>query len=217
MIVREYSELLLTNLDIFGGKIDRSTLYGFRIHAAQTWLTENPNVVLQTAAISRFAAQAMLAAAGVYLARGGVLTNENQRVIGELLIRSDEFLSKKGGEDRANRTIVNIAIVLSVEGLKRKYKIKPTRNAEGGHQSSGCDIIAEAVQRSGLGTPNTYDSVKRIWDKRTNLLGQVPHLHAQSDDLFGAIMHDLRSYIETVAMADISTPASSVRANTPKT
>jgi hypothetical protein len=215
-LISECADFLRLQVDIFDGKIDQRALNGFRFKAAQTWLKENPKMVLHVASISSTAAQTMLAATGIYLVDGGDLTKENQSVIGQLLIGSERFLSKKGGEDRSNRTLLYISIVLCIEGLKRKHQIRPTRDIEGENQSSGCDIVAEAVKRCEFGTPNTYVAVKRIWDKRKNLLGQIPQTQDMGDDLFGALTRGLGSYIETVATADLSVNAGSVRSKSPK-
>lgn len=173
-------------------------------------------MVLRMAESSRSAAQTMLTATGVYLATGGEITVENRHAISRLLIESEHLLSKKGGEARANRTILNIAIVLLVEGLRRKHQIKPTRNTESTHRASGCDMVAEACYRSGIGPQPAYGDVKRVWDKRKNLLAQISQRQDMEDDLFGAMMRDFASYIETVATADLSVSASSVRSKNQK-
>ena len=74
----------------------------------------------------------------------------------------------------------------------------------------------EAFNLSGIGAKTTYEAVKRVWDKRKNLLGQNPQTQDISDDLFGALTRDLGSYIETVATADLSVNAGSVRSKSPK-
>lgn len=216
-LVGECVEFIREQQSIFGGKVTQKTIDGFRLHAAQNWLKDNPLMVLHVAEISRSAAQTMLTAVGVYLAAGRELNEENQRVIGELLIKSNRLLSKKGGEDRANRTVLNFAIILLLFRLKRQHRIKPTRNPENKHQSSGCDIVANAAARCGFARSITYDGVKRVWDKRRNLLGRSSPVEKTDDELIAAMMHDLQSYIETVATADLSMPASSVRAKIQKT
>ena len=116
-LIRECAEWLRAQAEIFEGDLSQSTLNGFRFHAAQNWLKENPSMVLHIAERSRSAAQTMLTATGAFLAKGGEITPENRHAISRLLIKSEQLLSKKGGEARANRTMLNVAIVLLVEGL----------------------------------------------------------------------------------------------------
>ena len=215
-LIRECAEWLRGQAEIFEGDLGQNIINGVRLHAAQNWLKENPSMVLRMAESSRLAAQTMLTATGIYLATGGEITAENRHAVSKLLIGSERLLSKKGGEDRANRTMLNIAFVLLVEGLRRKHQIKPTRNTESEHRESGCDIVVEAFNLSGIGAKTTYEAVKRVWDKRKNLLGQNPQTQDISDDLFGALTRDLGSYIETVATADLSVNAGSVRSKSPK-
>jgi hypothetical protein len=210
-LISECAEWLQVQAEIFGGNLGQDTLNGFRFHAAQIWLKENPSMVLHMAERSRSASQTMLTAIGVYLAKGGEITSENRHIISRLLIKSEHLLSKKGGEDRANRTMLNIAIILLVEGLRRKHGIKPTRNTESEHRGSGCDIVAKACYSSGIGPQPAYGDVKRVWDKRKNLLAQIPQRQNMDDDLFVVMTRDFASYIETVATADLSISAGSVR------
>lgn len=215
-LVGECVEFIREQISIFGGNVTQTTIDSFRFHAAQNWLKDDPRMVLYVAEISRSAAQTMLTAAGMYLAAGGKVNKENQKIIGELLIKSDRLLNKKGGEDRANRTVINFLIIFLLFRLKREHMIKPTRNPENKHQSSGCDIVARAAVRCGLSSAITYDGVKRVWDRRRILLGQPHHLENTDDKLIDAMMHDFYSYIETIAKADMSASASSVRAKVPK-
>jgi len=210
-LISECAEWLRGQAEIFEGDLSQNTLNSFRFHTAQLWLKENPSMVLHMAESSRSAAQTMLTATGVYLAKGGEITSENRHAISKLLIASERLLSKKGGEDRANRTMLNIAVVLLVEGLRRRHHIKPRRNPASDHLMSGCDIVVEAFDLSGIGVKTTYEAVKRVWDKRKNLLAQIPQQHDIGDDLFGPITRDFNSYIETVATADLSVSAGSVR------
>ena len=215
-LIRECAEWLRAQAEIFEGDLSQSTLNGFRFHAAQNWLKENPSMVLHIAERSRSAAQTMLTATGAFLAKGGEITPENRHAISRLLIKSEQLLSKKGGEARANRTMLNVAIVLLVEGLRRKYQIKPRRNLASTHRASGCDIVVEAVKLSGIGVTTTYEAVKRVWDKRKNVLAQAPPRQDMGDDLFGAMTRDFASYIEAVATADLSVSAGSLRSKNPK-
>jgi hypothetical protein len=215
-LIRECAEWLRGLAAIFEGDLGQSIINGVRLHAAQNWLKENPSMVLCMAESSRLAAQTMLTATGIYLAKGGEITAENRHAISRLLIKSEHLLSKKGGEARANRTMLNIAMVLLVEGLRRKHQIKPRRNLASAHRASGCDIVVEAFDLSGIGVKTTYEAVKRVWDKRKNLLAQIPQPHDIGDDLFGAMTRDFNSYIETVATADLSVSAGSVRSKIPK-
>lgn len=215
-LISECAEWLQGQAEIFEWDLGENTLNGFRFHIAQFWLKENPSMVLQMAEKSRSAAQTMLSATGVYLAKGGEITAENRHAISKLLIASERLLSKKGGEDRANRTMLNIAIVLLIEGLRRRHRIKPRRNPASDHRASGCDIVVEAFVLSGIGVKPTYEAVKRVWGNRKNLLAQIPQTQDLGDDLFGAFTRDLASYIETVATADLSVKAGSVRSKIPK-
>jgi hypothetical protein len=215
-LISECAEWLRGQAEIFDGDLGQNTINSVRLHAAQNWLKQNPSMVLHIAERSRSAAQTMLTATGVYLATDGEITAENRHAISKLLIKSEHLLSKKGGEARANRTMLNIAMVLLVEGLRRKHQIKPTRNLASAHQASGCDIVVKAFKLSGIGVKPTYDAVKRAWDKRKNLLTQIPQRQDMGDDLFGAMTRDFASYIETVATADLSVSAGSVRSKIPK-
>ena len=114
-------------------------------------------------------------------------------------------------EGRPGGRSLNIAMVLLVEGLRRRHHIKPRRNPASDHRISGCDIVVEAFKLSDIGVKTTYEAVKRVWDKRKNLLAQIPQQHDIGDDLFGAMTRDFNSYIETVATADLSVSAGSVR------
>ena len=215
-LISECAEWLRDQAEIFGGDLGQNTLNVFRFHTAQNWLKENPSMVLHIAERSRSAAQTMLTATGAYLAKGGEITPENRHAISRLLIKSEQLLSKKGGEARANRTVLNVAIVLLVEGLRRKHQIKPRRNLASTHRASGCDIVVEAFNLSGIGVKTTYEAVKRLWDKRKNVLAQAPPRQDMGDDLFGAMTRDFASYIEAVATADLSVNAGSVRSKNPK-
>ena len=48
-LIRECAEWLRAQAEIFEGDLSQSTLNGFRFHAAQNWLKENPSMVLHIA------------------------------------------------------------------------------------------------------------------------------------------------------------------------
>lgn len=68
------------------------------------------------------------------------------------------------GQGRGSTAGRNLVAIMLVDFL-RTTGIKPTRSKHSRHNESGCDIVAKALQESGLAWA-TPDAIRNAWDNR---------------------------------------------------
>ena len=112
--------------------------------------------------------------------------------------RYEDFKKSVGASSRFKQHPINFQVIFMVAGLKRIYGIAPTRGDDTSTQFSGCDIAAAACVNNNLKKPTSYDGVKKVWMNRRKYFPG----HASDEEMFDAILLDLPTYIQRLALAD---------------
>jgi len=197
-LVSECSELLKTSLSEEGGHNDFALLQNARFQAALMFLKTDPDRILEIAQQDKQAAETVLKACATFIGSAAVMPEEAKLAIAKLMLRYEDYKKAAGSKSRFKQHPINILVIFMLRGLTQKYGIAPTRGDETSTQFAGCDIAAQACLNNGLERPISYESVKTVWMNRRKYFPG----HASDEEMFDAILLDLPTYIQRLALAD---------------
>ena len=197
-LVSEYTELLKTSLSEEGGRNDFTLLQIARFKATLMFLKTDPDRILEIARQDTQAAETVLKACATFVRSEAVLSEEARITIAKLMLRYEDYKKAAGYKSRFKQHPLNILIIFMLRGLMQKYSIAPTRGDETSTQFAGCDIAAQVCLNNGMERPTTYEGVKKVWMNRRKYFPG----HASDEDMFDAILLDLPTYVQRLALAD---------------
>ena len=197
-LVLEYTELLKNSLREQGGRNDFTLLQSARFKATLMFLKTDPDRILEIAQQEKQAAETVLKACATFIGSEVVLSKEAKITIAKLMLRYEEYKKAAGSKSRFKQHPLNILVIFMLRGLTQKYGIAPTRGDETSTQFAGCDIAAQACLNNGVERPTTYEGVKTVWMNRRKYFPG----HASDEEMFDAILLDLPTYIQRLALAD---------------
>jgi hypothetical protein len=197
-LVNEYSELLKTSLSEVGRYDDLTLLQNARFEATLMFLKKDPERILEIAQQDKHAAETVLKACATFIGSAAVMSEEAKLAIAKLMLRYEDYKKAAGSKSRFKQHPLNILVIFMLRGLTQKYGIAPTRGDETSTQFAGCDIAAEACLNNGMERPITYEGVKTVWMNRRKYFPG----HASDEEMFDAILLDLPTYIQRLALAD---------------
>ena len=197
-LVLECSELLKTSLSEEGGYNDFTFLQNARFQSTLMFLKTDPDRILEIAQQDKQAAETVLKACATFIGSAAVMSEEAKLAIAKLMLRYEDYKKAAGSKSRFKQHPINILVIFMLRGLTQKYGIAPTRGDETSTQFAGCDIVAQACLNNGVERPTTYEGVKTVWMNRRNYFPG----HASDDEMFDAILLDLPTYIQQLALAD---------------
>jgi|GEM_PF-2278989 hypothetical protein len=197
-LVLECSELLKTSLSEEGGYNDFTFLQNARFQSTLMFLKTDPDRILEIAQQDKQAAETVLKACATFIGSAAVMSEEAKLAIAKLMLRYEDYKKAAGSKSRFKQHPINILVIFMLRGLTQKYGIAPTRGDETSTQFAGCDIAAQACLNNGLERPTTYEGVKTVWMNRRKYFPG----HASDEEMFDAILLDLPTYIQRLALAD---------------
>ena len=197
-LVRECTELLKTSLSEEGGYNDITFLQNARFQATLMFLKTDPDRILEIAQQDKQATETVLKACGNFIGSAAVMSEEAKTTIAKLMLRYEDYKKAAGSKSRFKQHPLNILVIFMLRGLTQKYGIAPTRGDETSTQFAGCDIAAQACLNNGVKRPTTYEGVKTVWMNRRKYFPG----HASDEEMFDAILLDLPTYIQRLALAD---------------
>jgi len=197
-LVNEYSELLKTSLSEVGRYDDLTLLQNARFQATLMFLKKDPDRILEIAQQDKQAAETVLKACATFIGSAAVMSEEAKLAIAKLMLRYEDYKKAAGSKSRFKQHPINILVIFMLRGLTQKYGIAPTRGDETSTQFAGCDIAAQTCLNNGLERPTTYEGVKTVWMNRRKYFPG----HASDEEMFDAILLDLPTYIQRLALAD---------------
>ena len=198
-MVIECTELLKISFSDEGGFNDFTFLQNARFQAALMFLKTDPDRILEIAQQDKHAAETVLKACAAHLGSEAVLSEDAKITIAKLMLRYEDYKKTAGSKSRFKQHPINILIIFMLRGLKQKYGIAPTRGDETSTPFAGCDIAAQACLNNGIDRPTTYEGVKTVWMNRRKYFPG----HASDEEMFDAILLDLPTYIQRLAIADV--------------
>ena len=197
-LVTECSELLKTSLSEVGRYDDLTLLQNARFQASLMFLKNDPDRILEIAQQDKQAAETVLKACGAFIGSAAVMSEEAKITIAKLMLRYEDYKKAAGSKSRFKQHPLNILVIFMLRGLTQKYGIAPTRGDETSTQFAGCDIAAQACLKNGMERPTTYEGAKTVWMNRRKYFPG----HASDEEMFDAILLDLPTYIQRLALAD---------------
>lgn len=197
-LVRECTELLKTSLSEEGGYNDFTFLQNARFQATLMFLKTDPDRILEIAQQDKQATETVLKACGTFIGPAAVMSEEAKITIAKLMLRYEDYKKAAGSKSRFKQHPLNILVIFMLRVLTQKYGIAPTRGDETSTQFAGCDIAAQACLNNGVERPTTYEGVKTVWMNRRKYFPG----HASDEEMFDAILLDLPTYIQRLALAD---------------
>jgi len=198
-LVLECSKLLKTGISEEGGYNDFTFLQNARFQATLMFLKTDPDRILEIAQQDKQAAEIVLKACATFIGSEAVMSEEAKITIAKLMLRYEDYKKAAGSKSRFKQHPINILVIFMLRGLKQKYGIAPTRGDETSTPFAGCDIAAQACLNNGIERPTTYEGVKTIWMNRRKYFPG----HASDEEMFDAILLDLPTYIQRLALADV--------------
>ena len=197
-LVNEYSELLKNSLSEVGRYDDLTLLQNARFQATLMFLKKDPERILEIAQQDKHAAETVLKACATFIGSAAVMSEEAKLAIAKLMLRYEDYKKAAGSKSRFKQHPINILVIFMLHGLNKKYKIAPTRGDDTSTLFSGCDVAAAACVNNKLKRPTSSGGVKRVWLNRHKYFPG----HASDEEMFDAILLDLPSYIQRLALAD---------------
>ena len=197
-LVTECSELLETSLSEVGRHDDLTLLQNARFQATLMFLKKDPDRILEIAQQDKQAAETVLKSCATFIGSAAVMSEEAKITIAKLMLRYEDYKKVAGSKSRFKQHPLNILVIFMLRGLTQKYGIAPTRGDETSTQFAGCDIAAKACLNNGMERPTTYEGVKTVWMNRRKYFPG----HASDEEMFDAILLDLPTYIQRLALAD---------------
>lgn len=85
------------------------------------------------------------------------------------LILSGDIRKPRPRPCHGSRTWFRDLLIVRGVSSTAKYGISPTRN-DTSAANSGCDLVVEAFNRAGRRDAPTYQTVRKVWDRREDLL-----------------------------------------------
>ena len=198
-LVLECSKLLKTDISEEGGYNDFTFLQNARFQATLMFLKTDPDRILEIAQQDKQAAEIVLKACATFIGSEAVMSEEAKITIAKLMLRYEDYKKAAGSKSRFKQHPINILVIFMLRGLKQKYGISPTRGDETSTPFAGCDIAAQACLNNGIERPTTYEGVKTVWMNRRKYFPG----HASDEEMFDAILLDLPTYIQRLALADV--------------
>jgi len=198
-LVLECSKLLKTDISEEGGYNDFTFLQNARFQATLMFLKTDPDRILEIAQQDKQAAEIVLKACATFIGSEAVMSEEAKITIAKLMLRYEDYKKAAGSKSRFKQHPINILVIFMLRGLKQKYGIAPTRGDESPTPFAGCDIAAQACLNNGIERPTTYEGVKTVWMNRRKYFPG----HASDEEMFDAILLDLPTYIQRLALADV--------------
>jgi hypothetical protein len=198
-LVLECSKLLKTGISEEGGYNDFTFLQNARFQATLMFLKTDPDRILEIAQQDKQAAEIVLKACATFIGSEAVMSEEAKITIAKLMLRYEDYKKAAGSKSRFKQHPINILVIFMLRGLKQKYGIAPTRGDETSTPFAGCDIAAQAFLNNGIERPTTYEGVKTVWMNRRKYFPG----HASDEEMFDAILLDLPTYIQRLALADV--------------
>ena len=197
-LVSECTELLKTSLSEEGGRNDFTLLQNARFNATLMFLKTDPDRILEIAQQDKQAAETVLKACATFIGSEAVLSKEAMITIAKLMLRYEDYKKAAGSKSRFKQHPLNILVIFMLHRLHKKYDIAPTRGDNTATPFSGCDVAAAACVNNNLKKPTSSGGVKHVWLNRHKYFPG----YASDEEMFDAILLDLPTYVQRLALAD---------------
>lgn len=197
-LLDECSELVRISLSEEAGSNDYKLLQSARFHAAVDFLRNAPHRLDEITLQDKQAVEITLKACAVYLATEKNITDEANKVIVKHMLNYEIQKDSAGSGARFKQNLINFQLIFIIYGFKKKYGLSATKGDHTSTRYSACDIVAKACVENKLERPLSYDSVRRIWLNRHRYFPG----YSSDEQMFEALLNDLPTYVESIALAD---------------